>query len=47
MKNKLRLILNWIIYLTTFIWMPILFIIVEISLIPRMLRTKKEDRCHS
>lgn len=43
----MKLIINWMVYFTAFVWMPILFIITEIVLIPKMLRTPKEKRCET
>jgi len=44
---KIKLLVNWILFLTSFIWMPPFILIMEICLIPRMLSLPKEKRCET
>lgn len=41
----LRIILNWFTMLTSFMWLPLFIILLEISLIPKCFRLPREKRC--
>ena len=43
--RKFRIVVNWLVYITVPLWVPPAFFLIEIYLIPRMLRTPKENRC--
>jgi len=43
--KSVRIIFNWLAMLTSFIWMPIFILVLEISLIKKCINTPKEHRC--
>jgi hypothetical protein len=45
--NTVRIIINWLLYLTGPIWMPVFFYILEICLIKKMLSLPKDKRCEN